>query len=679
VGLLIGAGLLVSVLWIAPAEAVDLEVANYEIEVVLDPETHRLRASERVRWTNVTDTPTDELWFHLYLNAFASSESTFLKELGRGSLRGWTSGQRKWGWIQIERLVHEDGSDLLPAVEFVRPDDGNEDDFSVVRVALPEVVRPGMAVELEIDFSAQLPWIIARTGYIDDFHLVGQWFPKVGVFEGQRGWNCHQFHAAGEFFADFGNYRVAMTIPQDWVLGATGVEIERTQLGEQQRIVHRAERVHDFAWCTAPSTLMEVVEADFDPGRDVPPLWLEQARGLLGLSAADLELPPIKLRLMVPRAQQALTERMLNAARLGVAWFGLYYGPYPYPVLTVVSPPPQAAEAGGMEYPTFVTTRAKAMLAYPPFSWSADIEVVTVHEIGHQYFQGLLASNEFEQGWLDEGTNTYAEYSCMTAVAEQGLVPELRRFVPYWTQERLAIAWPSLPITIDRRAWTYRHRWQYYFASYAKTGVVLRTLEGLIGAEAMARGMRTFFERYSFQHPTGADLEATLSEVAGEDLGWFFDQAVRSDATPDWAVLAVRHSEVQEADGHSWDGAAWQTIGDDVAAAGDEPATDDPTWSIAVELARRGDFTGPVTVELTWENGANERRSWDSETRWTRWRFRKNQRLTQVVIDPDGSWALETRRADNYWRDTPDTEDEPLWWGRGALRALGQVILRWGW
>jgi hypothetical protein len=653
--LLIGVGFLVSVLWIAPAEAVDLEVANYEIEVVLDPETHRLQASERVRWTNATDTPTNELWFHLYLNAFASSETTFLKELGRGSLRGWTSGQRKWGWIQIDRMVHQDGTDLLSAVEFVRPDDGNEDDFSVIRVALPEVVRPGMAVELEIDFSAQLPWIIARTGYVDDFHLIGQWFPKIGVFEGERGWNCHQFHASGEFFADFGSYRVAMTVPQDWVLGATGIE------------------------CAAPSTLMEVVEADFDPGRDVPLQWLEQARGLLGLSAADLELPPIKLRLMVPRAQQALTERMLNAARLGVAWYGLYYGPYPYPTLTVVAPPPQADEAGGMEYPTFVTTRAKALLAYPPFSWSADIEVVTVHEIGHQYFQGLLASNEFEQGWLDEGTNTYTEYSCMTAIAEQGLVPEIRRLVPYWAQARLAIAWPSLPITIDRPAWTYRHRWQYYFASYAKTGVVLRTVEGLIGAEAMARGMRTFFERYSYQHPTGADLEATLSEAAGEDLGWFFDQAVRGDATPDWAVLAVSHREAQEADGHSWDGAAWQEIEKEVEATGDEPENDDPAWLIDVELARRGDFTGRVTVELTWEDGTSERRKWDGETRWIRWRLEQDQRLAQVVIDPDGVWALEAQRADNYWRDTSAAEDEPLWWVRGALRVFGQFVLRWGW
>ena len=342
--------------WAVTGQAAEPETVLYSIEVALDPETHRLQGKELVRWTNNTGVSTDELWFHLYLNAFASSETTFMRELGSGSLRRRVTPQGDWGWIQVESLLLDDGTDLLPAMEFMRPDDGNISDFTVIRVQLPWVVRPGSAVELVIEFSAQLPWIIARTGFVEDFHLVGQWFPKLGVFEGELGWNCHQFHASSEFFADFGTYRVAMTVPEDWVVGATGVEIERTPLEAGVRIVHRAQRVHDFAWCAAPSSLMEMVEADFDPARDVPPQWLERARALLGLSAADLELPPMRLRLIVPRVQQALVPRMLRAARLGVAWYGLFYGPYPYPQLTIVSPPPAAMEAGGMEYPTFITT-----------------------------------------------------------------------------------------------------------------------------------------------------------------------------------------------------------------------------------------------------------------------------------------------------------------------------------
>jgi hypothetical protein len=216
--------MIAAALAMGPVAAVVAGTADYEIEVTLDPDTHRLQASERVRWTNTTATPTDEIYLHLYLNAFASSETTFMRELRGNSLRSRVALSDDWGWVRIERMVLDDGVDLMPEMEFVRPDDDNADDFSVARVMLGRVVEPGDVVELEIEFSAQLPRIIARTGFMDNFHLVGQWFPKLGVFEGEEGWNCHQFHASSEFFADFGAYRVSITLPENWVLGASGVE-----------------------------------------------------------------------------------------------------------------------------------------------------------------------------------------------------------------------------------------------------------------------------------------------------------------------------------------------------------------------------------------------------------------------------------------------------------------------
>ena len=99
------------------------------------------------------------------------------------------------------------------------------------RVALPRIVEPGGVVELELEFEAQLPRIIARTGFVGDFHLVGQWFPKLAVFEGESGWNSHQFHATSEFFADFGSYEVTITIPEEWVIGASGIEVRSDTAG----------------------------------------------------------------------------------------------------------------------------------------------------------------------------------------------------------------------------------------------------------------------------------------------------------------------------------------------------------------------------------------------------------------------------------------------------------------
>jgi hypothetical protein len=658
----------------APAWA---DTVDYEIEVELQAASHRLQSKEKVRWTNSTDTPTSDVYLHLYLNAFSSSQTTFMRELGWSSLRNRVEATGDWGWTRIDRLVTSEGDDLLPAVEFVRPDDGNPGDFTVVRIPLPREVPPGSSVELEMDFEAQLPWIIARTGYVGDFHLLGQWFPKLGVFEGADGWNCHQFHASSEFFADFGSYRVAMTIPEDWVLGATGIEVSSTPVdGGRRTVVFRAERVHDFAWCTAPPDLMEVVETDFEPGRDVPPSWLARARARLGLSAAELELPPMHIRLLVPVVQHRLVPRMVRAARLSVAWFGLHYGVYPYPQLTVVSPPRGAEEAGGMEYATLITTGADRLDEFPPFSWSADIEVVTVHEFGHQYFQGMLASNEFEEAWLDEGVNSYAEIACMSDIVEDRLVPEIRAYSP-WAGERLELGIQTVPLTIAANAWDFRNQWMYFQASYGKTAVVLRTAEGLIGADAMARGLRAYVERFSFQHPTGHDLVATLGEAGGVDLAKFFAQAIYSDATPDWGVLDVRHRRPKTVDGFVWDGAGWRE-----SESSDEPVSDDGgedeagPWQIEVDLVRRGDFIGPVDVELTWDDGAIERRRWDGDERWVRWRFDGDRRLEQVVVDPDGVWALEILRADNYWRDSPARTEPPLWWVREIAGLMGRIFLR---
>ena len=655
-----------------PAVAQERDVVDYDIEVALDPETHELDGTQTVRWRNTSGVATSEIWLHLYLNAFSGSKTTFMRELGSGTLRGFCRVERERGWTRITSLGLPDGTDLLPGLSFERPDDGNEEDFSVARVALPSEVLPGESLTLEIGFEARLPRVIARTGFAGDFHMVGQWFPKVAVFEGESGWNCHQFHVTSEFFADFGSYRVRMTIPRGWVIGATGEQISREPVATDDLVEFRAVDVHDFAWTTAPSGLMAVVESDFDPGRDVPSQWLDRARTLLDLGAADLELPPMTIRLLVPRSQESLAPRMLRATRLGIAWFGLYFGPYPQPQLTVVSPPPGAHEAGGMEYPTLITTGASRLDAYPPLSWLKGIEAVTVHEFGHQYFQGLLASNEFEEAWLDEGLTTWAESRCLEDIIVDGLVPEIR-WTDTWGLMRFAAGYGDLPLTIDRHSWDYRRRMDYYIASYAKTAVVLRTLEGLLGQDVMARAMRAYYETYRFDHPTGDDLQTAFEEATGEDLQWFFDQTVRGSAVADWAVLAVQHERLRSADGMEWRDGAWHEL-----ESGDEDDSDDESgpWTVEIELGRPGDLIGPVEVELLWADGRRERRQWDGVARWVRWSEESEERLEQVVVDPDIVWALETRRADNYWRDEA-AEARQLWWLDRALRLVGLLTVPW--
>ncbi len=673
------------------------DVVAYDIQVRLDPATHRLTGTEVIRWTNPASVPTGEIWWHLYLNAFAGSETTFMKEVGGGqrNLRGGTVDDPHWGWIRITSLTLDDGTDLLGGLTFERPDDGNPDDYTVARTPLPEPVPPGGAVILHVEFEARLPRVVARTGWAGDFHLVGQWFPKPGVFEDagvrgreEAGWNCHQFHASSEFYADFATWDVTVEVPEGWVLGATGVEVSREILAEgtsrYQRVTFHAAHVHDFAWTTAPESLMMVVDADFEPGRDVPDTWLAETAEQLGVPAADLELPPTRLRLIIPRSQDVLVERTLRAARLGLAWYGLKYGPWPYPQLTIVDPPVTAREAGGMEYPMFITTGGSRWMRWAPFKWLPLVEMVTIHEFGHQYFYGLVATNEFEEAWMDEGFNSFSDASCSTDIMRDRLVPELPYYDP-WTGNRLQTLGPRLPVKIDRFSWEYRTRGDYGFASYTKTALVLKTLEGLAGPGPFFRAMRAYVERWRFRHPGQQDFFETFNEVTGRDWTWFFDQALQGDAVPDFGVVTVRHRRVEEPEGFRWTGRTWEEIvtdgdgnGDEDASAAGEAGGEGP-WTVEVHLGRRGEFRGPVEVELVWADGERERRTWDGQDRWVVWSEVSERRLQRVVVDPDGRWALEVRREDNYWSAEPDrgAVARRLWWMAELFRLAGLSLLPW--
>lgn len=659
---------------------------RYEISVSLDPASHILEGNEEIEWRNTTATPTSELYFHLYLNAFANSHSSFMKELGEGTLRGGHHIERHWGWTRIKTLRTEEDVDLLPSLSFVRPDDDNAEDYTVARVELPEPVEAGATIRIHLEFEARLPRVIARTGWAGDFHLVGQWFPKLGVYEAaghggreRAGWNCHQFHASSEFYADFATYRVEIEVPEDYVLGATGIEVENHQVAEGNSrnlvAVFTAENVHDFAWCAAPKKMMSVVEGDFEPARDIPSRWLEDAMKQLDLSAAELELPPVHLRLLIPKQHEGLAERTLHAARLALAWYGLHYGPYPYPQLSLVSPPPTAREAGGMEYPTFITTGAAKLMEYFPFSGASLIEMVTIHEFGHQYFYGMLASNEFEQAWMDEGLNSYAETSCRAAIARDHLVKEQVNISP-WATTRLGFSFLKDPLQIDRFAWKFRSRQNYSKASYTKTTLVLKTLEGLLGDASFAQAMRDYALKWRFKHPTGKDFMQSLSESTGQDLDWFFSQAIEGDAIVDWAIRSVHTGEKKATTGASWSEGAWVETDQAENPSDGVKKEESGPWDISFDVMRRGSFSGPVEIRLIYADGSSENREWAGFERWKHFRFESDKKLDAIIVDPDGVWALETQRRNNYWQRKASAHDPtaPLSWSLSNVLSLVSTI-----
>ena len=226
--------LLWSVSFPGNSQALSSRIANYDMKVKLDPVEKIVDGTMTLEWKNPSQDTIRELRFHMYLNAFKNNRSTFWKESG-GQLRGQsvdTKDPKIWGWVDILSLKTLEGNDLTNSIQFVQPDDDNSDDQTVAAVKLENPVLPGGSLTLNIEFRSKLPKIFARTGFSDNYFLIGQWFPKIGVYEpagmryAEKGqWNCHQFHANSEFYANFGVYRVEITVPEKFVVGATGKRI----------------------------------------------------------------------------------------------------------------------------------------------------------------------------------------------------------------------------------------------------------------------------------------------------------------------------------------------------------------------------------------------------------------------------------------------------------------------
>src|SRR5881628_3603735 len=304
--------------------------ASYTITARLDPAARTITASEVIAWRNITSAPATDLQFHLYWNAWKNTRSTFMRERALGAGGGATRSANEWGRIDVSAITIA-GADRIASKRFIAPDDENPEDETVMAVPLAAPVAPGADVRIEVAWTAHVPRTFARTGAIDNFFFIAQWFPKLGVLE-DAGWNCHQFHASTEFFSDYGSYDVSLTVPADWIVGATGVRRSLTSDASRRTATHRyyQEDVHDFAWTTSPD-------------------YIERTDRFTHSS-----LPPVEMRLLLQPEHVAQAERHFDATRTTLKYYGEWFGAYPYGHITVVDPAYQSG-AGGMEYPTLFT------------------------------------------------------------------------------------------------------------------------------------------------------------------------------------------------------------------------------------------------------------------------------------------------------------------------------------
>jgi hypothetical protein len=576
------------------------KVASYALVARLDETTHTIHGKGTITFVNTAHVPLRELYFHLYLNAFKNEQSLYLRSpFGSGR-----SGARAsdWGYVDLKRLsAREFGSaDLLPRRAPGTPED--PEDETDLRVTLPAELAPAARLTLELEFESKLPTIVERTGYFENFHMIAQWFPKLAKLEPDGTFAHFRFDSQSEFYADFGDYDVTLDVPDGFVVGASGRQVDTQRAAGRTISRFRAESVHDFAWTAYP---------DFRERR---------AR----VAATDV-------RLLYPEGHERNAALSLEAIEHSLPLFSRLFGAYPYPTLTVVHPPDGAPNAGGMEYPTLITTGGPW---FAGLTGARSTEAVTVHELAHQWFYGIIASNEARYPFLDEGLTSYAENRALDAAYGHGslysafglelsVTAASRTFAVARAEDaRLSSPAADFPGFITLAALV-----------YSRTATLLESLARVYGRPRLERALALYAERSRFDHPKPEDLERAIAEELGASAAENLRRVLHERGHVDYVVREVQSVKERSAAGIFDDGGARATK----LAETLEPGR----YLGRVVVFRHGDLVFPVEVELVDSHGVRTRHAWDGNGPFGVIEYRGSAPLAYATVDPDHRVLLD--------------------------------------
>ncbi len=603
------------------------QIVRYKISAQLLPEENAVTGKMQLDWTHTSEIAVDKVYFHAYLNAFRNSSSTFVREVNADPKpfgmfdSNWPDNG--WGALDISAVSASckdlfSDTDLLPSLEFVQPDDDNKADMTVFILSLPEPVQKGQEIHFDFEFTTKIPYLGIRAGYKQDFYMISQWFPKIGVLT-DKGWNCHQYHQTSEYFADFGSYHVELTVPNGFVVGATGEMSEPKPSGENTVYTVTQDCIHDFAFTAYPKFLTKTAQFESEG------------------------LPPVEIKLLYLPEHEKFADRFLDAAKNSLSYYGTWYTPYPYKQLTIVDTPP-CTKTASMEYPTLITVAVSCNEAKRNMS----PEWTVMHEMGHQFWYGLVASNEFEEPWIDEGFTSFSDIRALNAA--YGYISHYKYYL-----ERKGFAIPyTFDITLDpmdRRMNRYRNAgmvepvnqpsWEFAtYASYKahaydKAAMMLATLENLLGTETFLNVMQTFASRYSYKHPTTQDFIDVVNEIAPEPMNWFFEKILYGAADIDLMVQDISSKPISPVNGLDEQGKLYSNT---KAGSG---------YESRIVLKRNGDLAIPAEIAVSFENGEIVHETWDAKDAVTVLNYNVDSPVYKVEIDPEHKIVLDTDTSNN--------------------------------
>lgn len=517
---------------------------DYSIEVRLDDRAHTLHAHEAFTYQNNSNTTLDTIWIHLWPNAYRDRTTALCKQLdSHGELDLHFATEEERG--RIDSLDFHVGG--IKAQWGHHP---RHIDIGWVKLNAP--LAPGQHVTISTPFRVKIPdGGFSRLGHTGQAYYITQWYPKPAVFDAQ-GWHAMPYLTQGEFYSDFGSFDVRITLPRNYVVGATGVLQDTTErrwmdslaalprtdthridvnlLGttakpfppsatETKTIRYVQDNVHDFAWFADKRFIVRSSEVALPHSGRTVRTWV----------------------LFTPK-NATLWADAVSYVNESVRFYSEWVGDYPYDACTAIDGTISAG--GGMEYPMITIIG--------DMGDKQSLDNVIAHEVGHNWFYGILASNERDHAWMDEGLNSFVELLYMrTRYPGGGLSiggsPRLSKVLGpmhdghhqqnEWMYRFNArrnldqsIALPSTDFTSTN----------YGCMVYAKSALAFDHLLAYLGDDLMRRCMNAYYDAWKFKHPGPMDVRQVFEQVSGKDLGWLFDGLIGTEMKVDMKAIALK-------------------------------------------------------------------------------------------------------------------------------------------
>lgn len=490
---------------------------RFTIHAELNETEKSITALQTIVYRNNSPDTLGFIWFHLWPNAYKTDSTALMTQIRNDPARSAKQGAAGTG--SIEGLAFKVND--LPAQTEAHP---NPQYIDVVKLLLNTPLKPGDSISISTPFKVWFPPYFSRSGYAGTEFMACQWYPKPAVYD-QAGWHEFPYLDMGEFYSEYADFTISLTLPSQYVVGATGTLETPEELKQYKDLGSRnsAERRKRPALYTPPKKATKTLTWRATHVPDFA--WFADKDFIIQYDTVHLANGKvIDAFSYFHDKKKTIWTNSIDFIKDAVRSYSHWVGEYEYPTVQVVEGP-ENSSSGGMEYPmiTLITS---------PDANEEALDGVITHEVGHNWFMSMLGSNERSHTWMDEGLNTYYQFR-YEAEKYRGnsifgkTIPANIKKLP--ADQFLTVIYQvineNLPMksAMDIPADQFPDSNEYGLVSYVKTALWMYILESAIGRDKIDLAVQNYFDKWKHKHPQPADMQAAFEEAIGEDLDAFFE------------------------------------------------------------------------------------------------------------------------------------------------------------